>query len=428
MKKILVTVVLFLVSCSGGTSEAEIKTDAKEIGNSLVNATSKIEEKPSVSLQQIGFESILPDIVYQNFLVLKDYDYAKQKSQVKGYKIINDEFIRAPGEKISDKFSINLSGGLALIVEKDDILFVTYRSTHAKTKKEYTKNVITDLDGAMVEADWISSDGVFVHRGFDSEYDRFRNTMLEIINDKKPSKIIVSGHSLGSALATLSALDLSMNYGYDVSLVSMGGPRVGNKEYRELMDNYVKDNYRIYIPEDPIINIPGSLKDYEHSGFAFGINPDGTHNSEINIDNFGFNAYRSIFDERFNIHHLGNYIKSINKILGKCYKDQSECFNMQEGYKTSLIERETMNQFRIALRAKPQEFIDETMEKAIGNIEEEKKKIKEITSEFKEKTNAEVLSNLDVIIEANKAKTEWVKSYSEKAKSLKDKAKDLLNK
>ena len=139
MKKILVTVVLFLVSCSGGTSEAEIKTDAKEIGNSLVNATSKIEEKPSVSLQQIGFESILQDIVYQNFLVLKDYDYAKQKSEVKGYKIINDEFIRAPGEKISDKFSINLSGGLALIVEKDDILFVTYRSTHAKTKKNIQK-------------------------------------------------------------------------------------------------------------------------------------------------------------------------------------------------------------------------------------------------------------------------------------------------
>ena len=48
MKKILVTVVLFLVSCSSGTSEAEIKTDAKEIGNSLVNATSKIEEKPSM--------------------------------------------------------------------------------------------------------------------------------------------------------------------------------------------------------------------------------------------------------------------------------------------------------------------------------------------------------------------------------------------
>ena len=428
MKKILLLTIIFIMSCSTATNEEEAKTEAKELGETIVNASSKIDEKPTVSLQQIGFESILPDIVYQNFLVLKDYDYAKQKSDIKGYKIVNDEFIRAPGEKIADKFSINLSGGLALIVEKDDILFVTYRSTSAKTKKEYTKNVITDLDGAMVEADWISSEDVFVHRGFDSEYDRFRDTMLEIINDNNPSKIILSGHSLGSALATLSALDLSMNYGYDVSLVSMGGPRVGNKEYRELMDNYVKDNYRIYIPQDPIINIPGSLKDYEHSGFAFGINPDGTHNSDINIDHFGFNAYRSIFDERFNVHHLGNYIKSINKILSNCYKDESECFNMQEGYKTSLIERETMNQFRAALRAKPQEVIDETMEKALGNIEEEKKKVKEITSELKEKTNTEVLSNLDGIIQANKDKTEWVKSYKEKAKSLKDKAKDLLNK
>lgn len=428
MKKILLLTIIFIMSCSTATNEEEAKTEAKELGETIVNASSKIDEKPTVSLQQIGFESILPDIVYQNFLVLKDYDYAKQKSDIKGYKIVNDEFIRAPGEKIADKFSINLSGGLALIVEKDDILFVTYRSTSAKTKKEYTKNVITDLDGAMVEVDWISSEDVLVHRGFDSEYDRFRDTMLEIINENKPSKIILSGHSLGSALATLSALDLSMNYGYDVSLVSMGGPRVGNKEYRELMDNYVKDNYRIYIPQDPIINIPGSLKDYEHSGFAFGINPDGTHNSDINIDHFGFNAYRSIFDERFNVHHLGNYIKSINKILSNCYKDESECFNMQEGYKTSLIERETMNQFRAALRAKPQEVIDETMEKALGNIEEEKKKVKEITSELKEKTNTEVLSNLDGIIQANKDKTEWVKSYKEKAKSLKDKAKDLLNK
>ena len=428
MKKILLLTIIFIMSCSTATNEEEAKTEAKELGETIVNASSKIDEKPTVSLQQIGFESILPDIVYQNFLVLKDYDYAKQKSDIKGYKIVNDEFIRAPGEKIADKFSINLSGGLALIVEKDDILFVTYRSTSAKTKKEYTKNVITDLDGAMVEVDWISSEDVLVHRGFDSEYDRFRDTMLEIINENKPSKIILSGHSLGSALATLSALDLSMNYGYDVSLVSMGGPRVGNKEYRELMDNYVKDNYRIYIPQDPIINIPGSLKDYEHSGFAFGINPDGTHNSDINIDHFGFNAYRSIFDERFNVHHLGNYIKSINKILSNCYKDESECFNMQEGYKTSLIERETMNQFRAALRAKPQEVIDETVEKALGNIEEEKKKVKEITSELREKTNTEVLSNLDGIIQANKDKTEWVKSYKEKAKSLKDKAKDLLNK
>ena len=63
-----------------------------------------------------------------------------------------------------------------------------------------------------------------------------------------------------------------------------------------------------------------------------------------------------------------------------------------------------------------------------SEFESEKKKIKEITTDFKEKTNNEVLNNLDVIIASNKNKTEWVKSYKEKAKSIKDKAKDLLNK
>ena len=428
MKKILFLTIIFIMSCSTSVTEDQAKTEAKEIGESIVEVSSKIDDKPFVSLQQIGFESILPDIVYQNFLVLRKFDFVKEKSEKKGYKIIGDDFIRAPGEKIGDKFSINLSGGLALIVEKEDILFVTYRSTSAKTKREYTKNVITDLDGAMVKADWIESTDVFVHRGFSSEYDRFREVIFEAIDKNNPQKIIFSGHSLGSALATLSALDLSMNYGYDVSLISMGGPRVGNKEYRELMDKYVKDNYRIFIPNDPIVNIPGTLKDYEHSGLALGINSDGTHNNEITIDNFGFTAYRSIFDDRFNIHGYGNYAKSLNIIMSNCYKDKLECFDMKEAYMTSMVERETMNQFREAVKARPKEILDENIEKALGNIEEEKKKIEEVTNEIREKTNAQVLSTLDTIIDANKAKTEWVKSYQEKAKSLKDKAKDLLNK
>jgi hypothetical protein len=97
---------------------------------------------------------------------------------------------------------------------------------------------------------------------------------------------------------------------------------------------------------------------------------------------------------------------------------------MKKGYMTMMVERETMNQYRLAVKAKP----DEALDQAINSLNEEKDKLEEITSELKEKTNTEVLSNLDGIIQANKDKTEWVKSYKEKAKSLKDKAKDLLNK
>ena len=60
-------------------------------------------------------------------------------------------------------------------------------------------------------------------------------------------------------------------------------------------------------------------------------------------------------------------------------------------------------------------IIDETMEKALGNIEEEKKKVKEITSELKEKTNTDImyLNNFRWIYNSsnNKDKTEIGSSY-----------------
>ena len=75
---------------------------------------------------------------------------------------------------------------------------------------------------------------------------------------------------MGSALATLTALDLASNYKYDVSVVTFGSPRVGNKDFREVMEKYVPDNYRIYFPDDPIVSIPGLLIEYEHAGIALG--------------------------------------------------------------------------------------------------------------------------------------------------------------
>ena len=86
MKKILFLTIIFIMSCSTSVTEDQAKTEAKEIGESIVEVSSKIDDKPFVSLQQIGFESILPDIVYQNFLVLREFDFVKEKSEKKDIK------------------------------------------------------------------------------------------------------------------------------------------------------------------------------------------------------------------------------------------------------------------------------------------------------------------------------------------------------
>ena len=61
-----------------------------------------------------------------------------------------------------------------------------------------------------------------------------------------------------------------------------------------------------------------------------------------------------------------------------------------------------------------------------------KDKLEKMSKEALDKTNMELSETLDGIIQANKAKTEWAKSYKEKAQSLSDlakqKAKDLISK
>jgi hypothetical protein len=425
-KKIIALVLILLLSCTS----TSVNNETKEVSELISKTSEKIDENPTVSLQEIGFESILPDLVYQNYLVLKDFDFVKQKAKAKGYEIIGNDYIYAPGKENKDKFSINLSGGRALILKKDNILFVIFRSTSGD-RSDFTKNVITDLDGALVNADWINGENVLLHRGFETEYLRYRDSINEVIKDQNPKKIIFTGHSLGSALASLSALDVSINSEYDVSLLTMGSPRVGNSEYRKLMEKYVKDNYRIYFPEDPISNIPGTLFDYEHTGLALGISPEGKHNYEISIDNFGFSAYRAVFDERFAIHQYHSYFQAINKILNNCYKDESKCFNMTQSYKTMMIERETMNQYRAAMKAKPTEITNELIESAVISLKDEKSKIEKVSSETFDKANIELSENLENIINNNKDKTEWAQSYKIKAKSLKsqatEKAKEIIS-
>ena len=419
-KLILFFVILSLFGCSAA---AEISSKVSEKESSSTSTTSTISKESKlysdpITLQNLGFENTLPDIMLQNYLVLKEFKEAKSKLEKKGYDVY-DGYVEASEKSESDKISIDLSGGRALVSTKDDMMFIIYRSTSGD-RTDFTKNVLTDLDGALISPEWYdgeNSDSVLIHRGFDTEYSRFRNKILNIAARTESKKFIISGHSLGSALSTLTALDLASNYKYDVSVVTFGSPRVGNKDFREVMEKYVPDNYRIYFPDDPIVSIPGLLIEYEHAGIALGISSEGTQNNKISTDNFGIAAYKSIFNENFKIHMIGNYIKSINTILQSCYQDEQYCFNLRKGMEVAMIERETMNQYRSIFKAKPEEFKDALV---IKSKEAAAKKQKEL-----EKKTEESISNLENFIKDNQEKieTEWFKSYKTMAES---KAKSLI--
>jgi hypothetical protein len=75
----------------------------------------------------------------------------------------------------------------------------------------------------------------------------------------------VTGHSLGGAIAQLAAVELA-ELGYNVTLVTLGSPRVGDTRFAELLNKAVPRLYRITHNRDPIVHLPYVFMGFIHAG------------------------------------------------------------------------------------------------------------------------------------------------------------------
>ena len=95
------------------------------------------------------------------------------------------------------------------------MLSITFRGT------ESARDIITDLNIFQVKMPikYMTEDNLpEVHWGFFNQFSELKPDIDEIINQyrkeetRRPKEIIFSGHSLGGALATISALNYGMEY------------------------------------------------------------------------------------------------------------------------------------------------------------------------------------------------------------------------
>ncbi|KAM3356788.1 hypothetical protein P3S68_023502 [Capsicum galapagoense] len=152
-------------------------------------------------------------------------------------------------------------------------LVVAFRGTE-QTK---WKDLVTDLMlvPAGLNPERIGGDfkeEVQVHSGFLSAYDSVRIRLISLIKKAidyrdddldLPNKwhVYVTGHSLGGALATLLALELSSSQlakrgAMRVTMYNFGSPRVGNKKFAEVYNEKVKDSWRVVNHRDIIPTVP----------------------------------------------------------------------------------------------------------------------------------------------------------------------------
>ena len=139
------------------------------------------------------------------------------------------------------------------------------------TGTEDLKDIAVDMNIALVPLN--DADSILVHRGFKDYADAaLSGGNLEILLDymqKNPDeKIYITGHSLGGAIAIMSAVKLA-DAGADMSrikVITFGAPSVGNKEFASAYQNKINLT-RIFMKSDPISK---TLKifGYEHFGEA----------------------------------------------------------------------------------------------------------------------------------------------------------------
>ena len=83
------------------------------------------------------------------------------------------------------------------------------------------------------------------------------NATMRILEDHPGASIWVAGHSLGGAIASLSALEMALHYqSKSIGLVTFGEPRVGNLFFARFLDEWVPRAIRLVHQDDAVPHLP----------------------------------------------------------------------------------------------------------------------------------------------------------------------------
>uniref|UniRef100_A0A0N4ZBW6 Lipase_3 domain-containing protein n=1 Tax=Parastrongyloides trichosuri TaxID=131310 RepID=A0A0N4ZBW6_PARTI len=96
-----------------------------------------------------------------------------------------------------------------------------------------------------------------------------RDVFLTVRNSNPNYKVWITGHSLGGAMASLTAANIGY-HGYSpkekIMAITFGEPRLGDESYANAFDNLVGYSYRVVHRRDPVPHLPlMNMLNYTHT-------------------------------------------------------------------------------------------------------------------------------------------------------------------
>ena len=145
---------------------------------------------------------------------------------------------------------------------EDAAVFIAFRGTDS------FRDFLIDACVVKREAPFLEDNcnDARVHGGFLEQYLSCRDDAAGYV-DRFPNRknVVVTGHSLGGALATLFAAYLrDRNPDENVTCITFGCPRVGNRAFSQHLDRVLTVK-RIVVGNDPVTTIPTRFR-WKHAG------------------------------------------------------------------------------------------------------------------------------------------------------------------
>lgn len=157
---------------------------------------------------------------------------------------------------------IDVRGAQVYVVSNKNEMVLCFRGTEPKQKSDLVADLNAIPDRGQV--------GGFVHNGFQTEVDKvWEQVHKEVVSKPKKKPLFITGHSLGGAMATITASRLQPVV---KALYTYGSPRVGSKKF---VENCNITHYRHVNNNDAVPTVPFLLLGYRHHSVARYINHYG---------------------------------------------------------------------------------------------------------------------------------------------------------
>ena len=153
----------------------------------------------------------------------------------------------------------------AIVAIDEDLVLVAFRGTANR------RNWLINLNTFGTEAGGYGK----VHGGFYHAFHAARPALEQYIAQNAPAdrKLVLAGHSLGGALATVAAAEWFQLYDL-LSVYTVGQPAAGKRDFRQFVSEQFGDRYFRMVNEDDLVPMvpPG----YKHVGQLLHFESDGT--------------------------------------------------------------------------------------------------------------------------------------------------------